>query len=357
MLWGAKMDFFDGWGQRWKIARTMQVTDDQNCLATWLPTELAVVADPGVVLRQVIAYIKENGLKVPASRAAWVQQVQAGEVKRVENLMANAERFKDRAPIHGLYLSKVIRQTLEDLYQNNYYACFDAFTGSNLLSPYLCAKLPSTVLDAGGFGSVGHSVGHTVGIAMATDRKVPILSMIGDGGIGLGGFDIETAVRYKVPAVYVVYNNDMWLGDNAKAYGPNLEYLQIPEGQTRPNFLQENLRYDKMFEFMGAYGEWVTQPNAIRPALERAFKSAEAGVPAVVNVDVSNEPIQAIIDGPIVGLMWAHIPWNDCTNIMKKMRRKWMGHMFGAAFEANNIELEDYDRYERIPGDFDIKGR
>ena len=31
--------------------------------------------------------------------------------------------------------------------------------------------------------------------------------------------------------------------------------------------------------------------------------------------------------------------------------------MFGAAFEANNIELEDYDRYERIPGDYDIKGR
>ena len=40
-------------------------------------------------------------------------------------------------------------------------------------------------------------------------------------------------------------------------------------------------RYDQMAEALGCYGEYVEQPQDIRPALERAFA---AGRPALVNV-------------------------------------------------------------------------
>ena len=46
--------------------------------------------------------------------------------------------------------------------------------------------------------------------------------------------------------------------------------------------------YDGMARELGAYGEKVTDPDEIRPALERAFAS---GKPAVVNVIV--EPTAA----------------------------------------------------------------
>ena len=43
----------------------------------------------------------------------------------------------------------------------------------------------------------------------------------------------------------------------------------------------QDVRYDKVVEAFGGYGETVTDPNEIRPALDRAFA---AGVPACINV-------------------------------------------------------------------------
>jgi acetolactate synthase-1/2/3 large subunit len=168
--------------------------------------------------------------------------------------------------------------------------------------------------------------------------------------------EIETAARWKLPIVFCIYNNDMWLGDNEKFYGPNYEYFPAECREPRANFFQENIRYDKMFEYVGCHGEWVTKPDEIRPALERACRAAEKGQPAVVNVDVSNEPIQSIIDSPIVMLMYSHLPWNEITNIHKKMRRRYAYGMFKEGFDKLGVEEEKYDRYERVPGDFDIEG-
>ena len=51
--------------------------------------------------------------------------------------------------------------------------------------------------------------------------------------------------------------------------------------------LGDNARYDKVVEALGGHGEYVTEPDQIRPALERAFAS---GRPACVNVITDQEP-------------------------------------------------------------------
>ena len=45
-------------------------------------------------------------------------------------------------------------------------------------------------------------------------------------------------------------------------------------------------RYDKVVEALGGHGELVTEPDQIRPALERAFAS---GKPACVNVMIRQD--------------------------------------------------------------------
>jgi acetolactate synthase-1/2/3 large subunit len=45
--------------------------------------------------------------------------------------------------------------------------------------------------------------------------------------------------------------------------------------------LSEHVRYDKYAESLGAYGELVTEPAQIKPALRRAMDS---GLPAVLDV-------------------------------------------------------------------------
>jgi acetolactate synthase-1/2/3 large subunit len=354
VLWGAKLDFYDFWGARWNISNTIQISDDPLSIHSWLPTELAVKADPGIVLKQVNEYIKAKGLEPPKGRAEWIKKVRDMEEKRREYLMQNAERFKDKKPVHGLYLSKTIYEALNDMYNNDVIYCADSFTGWNLLSPYAVVKHAGYSLDSGQQAGIGHSIGHSIGAAIATDKKKLIFAMMGDAGMGSAGGDIETAVRFKLPVVYCVYNNDGWTGDCEKAYGANFEYFNIEEGFPKPNKFSPDLRYDLMFADIGCHGEWVTSPAQIRPALERACRAAEQGKPAVVNVDVSNEPIQAIIDGPVVGLMWSHLPWNEIPNILKKMRRNTTPDMF--PWDEYGIEVEKYDRYERTPDDYDITG-
>jgi acetolactate synthase-1/2/3 large subunit len=352
VLWGAKLDFYDNWGERWKISRMIQVNDDHRLICGWLPTELSVIADAGAALGQALDYVKSKGLVPPASRKEWIKEVQQLEKKRTDYLRKNAERFKDRKPIHGLYLGKVIRDTLGDLYNHDVIYCGDSFTGWNVTSPNVIAKHEGYVLDSGQQGAIGHGVGQAIGAAIATNRKKIVLAMLGDAGIGLGGGDIETAVRWKLPIVYCVYNNDLWFGDGIKMWGLEMEALKQPKDEFLPSYFLENIRYDKMYEVIGCHGEWVTDPQEIRPALERACRAAEKGQPAVVNIDVSNELIQSICDTPLIMMMLSHLPWNEIPVIHRKMRRKNLAKMF--PFEQYNIELEDYDRYERVPGDFDI---
>ncbi len=61
----------------------------------------------------------------------------------------------------------------------------------------------------------------------------------------------------------------------------------------------EEVRYDKLAEALGCFGERVTEPKQLRPALERAVNS---GLPAVLDVPVDPEvhgypPDLEILDG------------------------------------------------------------
>ena len=56
-----------------------------------------------------------------------------------------------------------------------------------------------------------------------------------------------------------------------------------PEGN-KPRRDLGYTRYDIMAQGLGCYGEYVEQPEDIRPALERAQKKVDDGMVALVNV-------------------------------------------------------------------------
>jgi len=356
ILWGARLDFFDQFGERWKISRAIQINDDLNCLHGWVPTELAIKADPGAVLRQLLAYIKENKLKPSGKRASWIAHVQDVEKKRREYMVKNAYRFKDNKPIHGLYMAQVIYETINDLYNNDILYCGDSFTGWGTTNAYVIAKHAGGVFDTGAFAGVGHGIGQAIGAGLGTDRKKMIFSMMGDAGTGLAGFDIETAVRWKIPAVFAIYNDDMWIGFSELWWGKDCSALPPEVANPGVNLFLKDIRYDKMFECFGCHGEWVTEPEQLRPALERAFKAAEQCIPAVVNIDAGIDIVASTHMGPMGVACTSHIPWNKLTNFAKRHRRQYGEEMFKEGFDQLGVERDDADRYERRPDDWDLTG-
>jgi len=136
----------------------------------------------------------------------------------------------------------------------------------------LDAYKPGHWLDPGGLGCLGVGTGYAIAAKLARPQE-QVLIVNGDGSFGLNGFEFETMVRHKLPVVSVIGNDGAW--------GENKRPQQQRFGHTVAQVLSQDVRYDKVVEALGGYGELVTDPKEIRPALERAFK---AGVPACVNV-------------------------------------------------------------------------
>ena len=60
---------------------------------------------------------------------------------------------------------------------------------------------------------------------------------------------METAARYKLPVITVLWNNSSW--------GPNFDQMPGLKGRTDPFNMLPNIRYDKIFAEMGCHGEQV----------------------------------------------------------------------------------------------------
>jgi acetolactate synthase-1/2/3 large subunit len=88
-------------------------------------------------------------------------------------------------------------------------------------------------------------------------------------------------VRFDLPVVSVVGNDRQW---GQIAVGQVRQYGEDRQVATK---LADNTRYDKVVEALGGYGEFVTEPDEIAPAIQRAFDS---GKPACVNVIMDDRP-------------------------------------------------------------------
>ena len=148
----------------------------------------------------------------------------------------------------------------------------DSFTLSGYVSHWFSARFAGQLIDAGPLAPVGHSIGMAIGAGLARP-SAPAVAVIGDGGIGIGGFDLETAAKYGVPVVAVLWNNSSW--------GPSFEQMPMLKGRTDPFDMQPGIRYDRIAEELGCHAERVEEPGELLPALERALS---AGKPALVDV-------------------------------------------------------------------------
>jgi len=103
---------------------------------------------------------------------------------------------------------------------------------------------------------------------------VRMLEKNGDGSFGINAMEFDTAARHNIPFVSVIGNDQAWgmiLHNQREVYGDD----RVVGAVLGP------VRYDRLVEALGGYGELVEEPSQIRPALERAFAS---GRPACLNV-------------------------------------------------------------------------
>jgi acetolactate synthase I/II/III large subunit len=94
----------------------------------------------------------------------------------------------------------------------------------------------------------------------------------GDAAVGFTGMDFETAVREGFPILAIVLNNSCMACD--------LDLMPVATSRFRSTEIGGN--YADFARALGGYGERVTQPADIAPALRRGIERAKDGVPTML---------------------------------------------------------------------------
>jgi thiamine pyrophosphate-dependent acetolactate synthase large subunit-like protein len=140
------------------------------------------------------------------------------------------------------------------------------------------------------YGAIGPDVGYAFGAAVAVQHGIgpqaahkgaPVICVTGDAGIGYTIMELETAAKYRMPMIVIVYNNNAWGTWTGNARSPVTLSMHL---------FQENVRYDKVAEGLGAHGEYVTQPGDFRAALQRCYDLAvKERRPSLINCQAKKE--------------------------------------------------------------------
>lgn len=291
ILLGLQVGYFESFA-RWKTAAEfIQINESVGDIVPFLPTAQEVIGNCQVVLRQMLAAPR---LAAAEDRRDWLTRATpADEV---------GDKFVDVRPIHPYTLAREVLRNLE----SDATIVLDSFTASAVLTEQVRAVRPGQLLDSGLSGGIGHGIGMGIGAALARPDK-PVLVMMGDGGIGVGGFDIETAMRYDLPVVYMIFNDStLCAGLERYCYGEGFRALG-PNAGTGFDFIKD-IRYDKMFEPLGCHVELVTEPDQIGPALARSFASKRT---SVINVIGTKDVVHPLYGTTNAKEMFWHLPGDE----------------------------------------------
>jgi acetolactate synthase-1/2/3 large subunit len=130
---------------------------------------------------------------------------------------------------------------------------------------------PLSYIGWGKTTQLGYGLGLAMGAKLAHPEKLCV-NLWGDAAIGFTGMDFETAVRERIPILSVLLNNF--------SMAIELKIMKASTEKYRSTDISGN--YADMAKAFGGYGERVTEPAEIIPAIRRAIRKTEDGVPALL---------------------------------------------------------------------------
>jgi len=222
--------------------------------------QAALVGDVGLSMSQLAQNTRQ------LSSNEWLKYIREQEEKSLER--DNAVLHSAAVPIHPMRFCCEIRDFIDE----DTTVVGDGGDIVSYAGRIINVHKPGYWLDSGPMGCLGTGTGFAMAAQLARPGK-RVLMVYGDGSFGLNGMEFESMVRQKLPIVAIIGNDGAW--------GQIKHPQKAMVGHTTAAELSPGIRYDKMVEALGGYGELVERPEDIRPALERAFAS---GLPGCINV-------------------------------------------------------------------------
>jgi thiamine pyrophosphate-dependent acetolactate synthase large subunit-like protein len=156
----------------------------------------------------------------------------------------------------------------------------DAGSPRDQLSPFWQSTEPLSYIGWGKTTQLGYGLGLAMGAKLVHPDKLCI-NVWGDAAIGFTGMDFETAVRERIPILSILLNN----------FSMAIELPIMPISTKKYRSTDISGDYAAMARAFGGYGERVTDPGEIVPAIHRGIKETQQGKPALLEFITQKETV------------------------------------------------------------------
>lgn len=219
-----------------------------------------VVSDIKLALQGILPILEESALTQPQ-----IQDLPQGH-------------YYDEAPhldAKRIFPGDMVRLLSDNLPEN---AIVMGDAGSHMLwaSSYLKLSGNQRYQNPGSFGPMASHTNGSIGVKCANPDKV-VVACVGDGCYQMAGFELMTAVQYKIPVIWIIFDNNEF--NIIKKFLLNMYNDEAFMTFDNPDFV-------KYAEACGTKGYRVEKLDEFVPALREALS---LGAPCIIDVLVDNE--------------------------------------------------------------------
>jgi len=239
-----------------------------------IPTEHALIGDAKLTLAALIEAVGERLGGRPRGR--WeevVTRIKSQKNPWLQEWMPHLT--SDQTPLDSY---RVIWDLMHTVDIANTIITHDAGSPRDELSPFWQPVTPLSYIGWGKSTQLGYGLGLAMGAKMANPDKLCI-NVWGDAAIGMTGMDFETAVRERIPILSILMNNF--------SMAMEIPAMRLSDAKFHTTDISGN--YADFARALGGYGERVTEPSEIVPAIKRGIAATLEGKPAMLEFITTKE--------------------------------------------------------------------
>jgi thiamine pyrophosphate-dependent acetolactate synthase large subunit-like protein len=239
-----------------------------------IPTQFPLIGDSKLTLQALIPELRQRLAGRPRGKTAEVNaeitKVKAGWMEKW-----TPKLFSDETPLSPY---RVVWDLLRTVDVPNTVITHDAGSPRDQLSPFWESVTPLSYVGWGKTTQLGYGLGLAMGAKLAHPDKTCI-NVWGDAAIGMTGMDFETAARERIPILSILMNN----------FSMAIELPVMPISTEKYRSTDISGNYADFATALGGYGERVTTPDQIIPAIKRGLQANAEGKPALLEFITQKE--------------------------------------------------------------------
>ena len=234
-----------------------------------------MIGDAALTLDAVLDHIEKKLDGKHRDQSSVCQEIASLREKWLEKWMPKLT--SDQSPLCPY---RVIWDLANTVDVKNTIVTHDAGSPRDQTTPFWTSTTPLSYIGWGKTTQLGSGLGFAMGAKLAQPDKLCI-NIWGDAAIGFTGMDFETAVRERIPILSILLNNF--------CMAIELKIMQVATEKYRSTDISGD--YAAMARAFGGYGERVTEPSEIIPAIQRGIEQTKNGIPALLEFITDKEVV------------------------------------------------------------------